>query len=168
MKKLNVAMAGAMLVVLVAGCSEDKTEAAPGPTDYCVALEETQADFQGFNFLALNDEDFDDLLGKIDNLEELASGESKQAWTTLSTALDDLQSALVGANMSVSDLEGLSRNEVPKGADTTKLAAVTDAIRNLSTDPALQEASATIQQDAQETCDLTLGGTPSPGDTPAS
>ena len=168
MTKLNVAIAGAVLIVLVGGCSEDKTEAAPGPTDYCATLEKTQADFQGFNFLALNDADFDELLGKIDNLEELASGEAKKAWTTLSTALDDLQSALAEANLSVSDLEALSRKEVPNGVDTARLPQVTESIRALSTDPALQEASATIQQDAQESCDLTLGDTPSPGDTPAS
>ncbi len=63
MTKLNVAIAGAVLIVLVGGCSEDKTEDAPGPTDYCATLEKTQADFQGFNFLALNDADFDELLG---------------------------------------------------------------------------------------------------------
>lgn len=164
MTKFNVAMVSVLLVVLIGGCSDDKTEAAPGPTDYCTALEETRADFQGF--LALSDKDFDELLGKIDTLEELASGEAQQAWATLSTALDDLQSALAGANISVSDLEALSQNQVPNGADTTKLPRVTDAIRVLSTDPAIQEASTAIQQDAQETCDLTLA--PSQGDTPAS
>lgn len=155
-----------LLTVLLGGCSQSKEKQPDnGPSDYCQLLEKTRADVERFNFATMSDESFVDLLSKVDDLEQGSSGETQQAWATLSTALEDLQSALAEANLSVSDLPQLAQGQVPNGADTTKLAQVTQQIQTLSSDPALQKASAYIQKNAQSACDITLGSTPSPGES---
>lgn len=172
-------MVAVTLTVALAGCSGDgdqkTTQADPPatPDAYCALLERVQGDVSSFDFRSLSQAQFIGLRDKIQQLADAADAQTKTDWQTLGGSLDQLQAALDSARLTVEDLPQLAQGQVPNGADVNQLQAVTAVMQKLSTDPAIANASADIQADARDSCDVNLGGsasgaTPSPGHTPAS
>lgn len=174
--RLMVAVA---LTIALVGCSVDddpkETPDDPSakPDAYCALLERVQGDVSSFDFRSLSQAQFTDLRDKIQQLADAADGQIQTDWQKLGGSLDQLQAVLDSAHLTVEDLPQLARGQVPNGADVNQIQAVSAVMQTLSTDPALASASADIQADARDQCDVNLGGsaagaTPSPADTPAS
>lgn len=174
--RLMVAVA---LAVALVGCSgggdQKKTEADPSakPDAYCTLLERVQGDVSSFDFRSLSQAQFTDLRDKVQQLADTADGQIQTDWEKLGGSLDQLQAALDSARLTVEDLPQVAQGQVPNGADVDRIQAVTAVMQTLSTDPGMATASADIQSDARQRCNVTLGGsgagsTPSPADTPPS
>lgn len=173
--RLMVAVAVTVALVSCSGDGDQKTQADPSaePDAYCALLERVQGDVSSFDFRSLSQAEFTDLRDKVQQLADAADGQIQTDWQTLGGSLDQLQAALDSARLTVEDLPQLAQGQVPNGADVDQIQAVTAVMQTLSTDPGIATASTDIQADAQERCDVSLGGsaadsTPSPADSPAS
>lgn len=133
--------------------SEGSTD--PALEDYCTELEGAQ---QQFGSLAQGDvAQFDEAIAELRKLGQAAPQEVSADWTALLKPFDQIESALQKAGLKLSDLEGLSKGQVPQGADPQQLAGLATELQGL-TGADVQQAGAAIEEHAQSECGITLSG----------
>jgi hypothetical protein len=125
-----------------------------GGTDaYCDSIKEAQSELGG-----LDDGDFAELDKAIDRIHEIADDapdEVADDWEVLDGAVSDMETALEDAGIEMSDLEGLTRGEIPEGVDQEKLAALGEDLNAIGS-AEVQEAADNIDKHANDECGVDL------------
>lgn len=124
-----------------------------GTEAYCDSVRDAQGDFEAF---ATGDAaNFGDAVDKLRDIAGDAPDEVSDDWEVITSALDDMESALEDAGLSFEDLGGLAAGDIPEGVDEADLAALQETLTSIGTEEAA-EAGDNIQKHAQDECDVDL------------
>lgn len=134
--------------------SPTESQAAAADSEYCQQLEGSQ---DQFGSIARGDVgQFDEAVAELRDLRKTAPPEIEPAWDDLLAPVEQLETGLNDAGLKLSDLEGLSRGEIPRGVNPRRLQELAADVQGLSSAKA-NEAGAEIQQHAMDQCGITLG-----------
>lgn len=146
--KTPLALAGAMLLVSsLAACGGD------GDSAYCQEVESAATTFED-----LDDGDaavLGDVFSEFHTLAAEAPGDVKADWKVLEDGITGVENALDEAGITIADVAKIQGNELPEGADPTKLQGVATSFTALS-DEKFSDAADNIQVHAKEVCDVEL------------
>jgi len=146
-----------LMTGLLAGCGGDGGGSAGGG-DYCDSIEDAKAEFgdiEGGDFAG-----FDQAIDTVHELADDAPDEVADDWEVLEGALDDLVAALEKAGIELSDLEAMSRGEMPPGLDPAKLQELAADMQDFGGEE-LETATDNIEKHAKDECDVDLSETAS-------
>ncbi len=133
--------------------SPTESQAAAADSEYCQQLETSQ---DQFGSIARGDVgQFDEAVAELRDLRKTAPPEIKPAWDDLLAPVDQLETGLNEAGLKLSDLEGLSRGEVPRGVNPRRLQKVAADLQGLNS-AEVNEAATEIERYAVEECGITL------------
>lgn len=157
------AVGAAVLALSLVGCSESDDSNGSNDADagsaeaYCAVLTEVRDNVSALNFADISQEEFDELTSDIERLEESASGTSQESWKLLGDTLGELDTSLEDAGVSISDLPQLEQGQVPNGVDVEKLAALSQSLQELLSNPKLADATEQLRASAERDCGIDLG-----------
>jgi hypothetical protein len=123
---------------------------------YCSAVSSTQ-DAIDFTFTQLNQEQFDDLQSRIDDIEKSAPADVKDDWAKVGDAYAGLEGILSEAGITVDDFVAMERGAVPAGFDRRAEAALNDRLSAFTSDHDVQTSIQAIRDSAQQECDVRIG-----------
>lgn len=147
MKVTAVAVSAIFVASTLAGCG--------GGSAYCDALQEADEEFA-----SLDEGNFGEMDNALDRIQELADeapSEIEEEWTILDGAITDLRAALDDAGITFADLGGIQSGELPEGFDEASLTELATELQQLGS-AEFEEASITIEEHAQDECDIDLSG----------
>ncbi len=121
--------------------------------DYCDTLKDSESNFEDLAS-AGNFDGFDEALDKMHELADDAPDEIKGDWEVFDKAFTDLEQALEDADMTMSDLEGMSD---PSAVDPEKLAGLMEAAAPLSSEE-FATAAENIEKHAKDECGIDFTG----------
>lgn len=134
--------------------TESESQAAAADSEYCQQLEGSQ---DQFGSIARGDVgQFDEAVAEMRDLQKTAPPEIEPAWDDLLAPVDQLETGLKDAGLKLSDLEGLSRGEIPRGVNPRRLQEAATDLQGLNS-AKVNEAASEIERYAVEECGITLG-----------
>ncbi|MFC5178575.1 hypothetical protein [Nocardioides taihuensis] len=129
-------------------------------SSYCDDLKSAQEEFAAFDS---DNPDMADLDKAMDRMHQLA-GEAPDAvqedWATLDGALQDFQTALEDAGLTMDDLAKMQNGEMPENFDPAKLQELAPKLQSLG-DQDFQDAADNIEKHAKDECNVDLGSSSS-------
>jgi len=149
-KTLGLACA-ALLAATLTACGGDDGGSASSGADYCDTLKEAKSDLEAIDS-KLNQDNFDKVAERAQQLEDAAPDEVKGDWATYNDALDTFTGALDDAGLSIDDL---SSGEMPDDVDPSKLQDVQEKLQDAGKD--ISTATENIKQHAKTECDVDFG-----------
>src|SRR5688572_30803398 len=133
MKKALGLASAVLLASSLASCGEGDSEVGGG-AEYCDLLEETKADLQKFDQGDFNQETFDDVKQRVDELAEAAPDDVSGDWRTLGDGMQQLDDALADVGLSMDDVQGLTEGEIPEGVDMAELQGLSEKLGEITAD----------------------------------
>ncbi|MGJ9412136.1 hypothetical protein ACHAAC_05445 [Aeromicrobium sp. CF4.19] len=145
--KFKLAVAGAALASLaLTGCGADSS--------YCSDLEAAQEDFGSLSGSG-DPEQIDEAFSTLREIAQDAPDEVAEEWETLDGTIEQIQTALDEAGITLAELSQVQGDELPEGVTQEDVTALVTEIQSIGS-AETQEASETIETHASEECDIEL------------
>lgn len=156
-KSLGLASAFLLAATLTA-CSDSGSSSGSSSDDYCQVLKDTKQDLTNLDQGQLNEQTFSDLKEKINKLEESAPAAVADDWRTIGDGMDQMKGVLDAAGISLDDLEGMNKGQLPEGVDMAKLTELGNKLNEITkVDSRFDKATKAVEQQAKDVCKVDLG-----------
>lgn len=152
-QSLAMTAAATLMAGLLAGCGGGDGGGGDAGGDYCDRLASAKEDFESLD--SGDFAGFEEAIATIHELADEAPDEVAADWETLEGAIDQLETALDDAGIEISDLEAMSRGEMPEGVDPSKLASLGEDLQAMGSEE-FETASTNIEEHAKDECDIDL------------
>lgn len=163
--KKSLGLASAFLLAATLTACSDSGSSSAG--DYCKVLKDTKEDLNNLDQGQLNEQTFSDLKEKINKLEESAPDKVADDWRTIGAGMDQMKGVLDDAGISLDDLEGMNKGQLPEGVDMTQLTELGNKLNEITKeDSKFDKATQTVEQHAKDVCKVDLNGSSTTAPTP--
>ena len=119
---------------------------------YCDAYRVADETVNSINLMQLDSAAYDDFTQQVEQVRNLAPLEMRDEWDTLIRALDEFEQILEDAGLSLDDLQGFARGELPEGVDFSRLQELGTRMQEFAEQAEFQAAGDRIDQDAETRC----------------
>jgi hypothetical protein len=163
MKKTFGLAAAAVLTFALSACGDDNGgDGGSGGYDeaaYCDAYKSAESEFEDADFSQLDEETFGQLQDKVTEMREKAPEDLKDEWETFEGALDEFQTLLSDAGLSLEDLSNISDpSDLPEGVTIEDLQELGTKMQDFAENNDIQSATDAIEKDAETRCDIPAEG----------
>jgi hypothetical protein len=137
---------------------------------YCDTIQSVKDEVASGNFDTLTQAEFDSFQSKIADIQSAAPDDVADDWQNLGDYLNQFESLLKDAGISLDDLQSLESGDLPSGVDTSDLTDLATKLQTLTKDNDIEAADKAITASAKSECDINLddsGSTPT-SEAPAS
>jgi hypothetical protein len=157
-KTLGLA-AAALLALSVGACGGD--DGSFDESAYCDAYQSARDSIEQTDFTQLSAPQFEELKSKIVDLRAESPPELEEDWNTISNTLDEFETILEDAGLSIDDLAAIQEGELPEGLDLEQLQQIGTELQEFAEQNDVEAATQAIEQDAEERCDIPAESEPS-------
>lgn len=119
---------------------------------YCDAYRVADETVNSINLMQLDSAAYDDFTQQVEQVRNLAPLEMRDEWDTLIRALDEFEQILEDAGLSLDDLQGFARGELPEGVSFSTLQELGTRMQEFAEQAGFQTAGDRIDQDAETRC----------------
>ena len=140
---------------LLTGCGGG--DSGESSSSYCDDLKSAQEEFSAFDSDNPDMADLDKAMDRMHQLADEAPDAVKEDWDTLDGALQDFQTALEDAGLTMDDLAKMQSGEMPENFDPAKLQELAPKLQSLG-DQDFQAAADNLEKHAKDECDVDLSG----------
>jgi hypothetical protein len=156
-RSLAIVAVTTLMTALLAGCGGDDGGSAGGG-DYCDSIADAKAELEDIQGGDIGG--FEQAIETVHELADEAPDEVADDWEVLEGGIDDLVAALEKAGIEPSDLEAISRGEMPPGLDPAKLQTLAEDMQDFGGEE-FETATDNIEKHAKDECDVDLSETAS-------
>jgi hypothetical protein len=164
--KKSLALGALASIALLAGsltaCGSGDDSASGGSgDDYCGQIKTLQSSVSSLDFTQLDDASFAKLQDSLHGIEDSAPSDIKGDWTTLNSAIDQLNTILSDAGLTFDDLKAIQTDpsHLPDGVDLSTLQGLAKKLNDFASNTSFQDASDNIQANVKDVCHIDLDAT---------
>jgi hypothetical protein len=161
MKKTLGLVAAVALTATLSACGGDDDSAGGGgggsDKSYCDTVKDAKAELDDVSDInALDQATFDNMTDTVRQVEESAPDDIKAEWGQLGDALEEFQTILSDAGISLDDLSSMQSGELPEGVDQDALLQLGERMEEFTQNTDMEAAAEAIEQQVKDECDIVL------------
>jgi hypothetical protein len=158
--KKTLALASVVLMaasLTACGGGDDNSSGGSGGS-YCDKVKDLQSTVTSLDFTQLDDAKFSALQDGLHGIEDSAPSDIKPDWTTLNSAIDELDNILSDAGLTFDDLKAIQNDpsNLPDGVDLSKLQDLAKKLNDFSSNTDFQSAADKVQTNVKAECGIDL------------
>jgi hypothetical protein len=161
MKKTFAVATIVLMASSLASCGGSDDDSGSSGGGYCDSIQSVKDQVASGSFDQLSQDEFDTFQSKISDIQASAPDDVAEDWQNLGDYLNQFESLLKDAGISLDDLQSLESGGLPSGVDASQLTDLATKLQTLTSDNDIEAADKAITASAKSECGIDLDDTDS-------